>query len=114
MKYFLFTLAALGVAPLTFLLAVNVRWMRYVVFAIMLALCKFQSTAINFFSHEEYHGSARGMEVSLIYLFSIAILFAAKLKGRVKGFFPEGGYKIYALSFLLCLPSPDCSLLLGY
>ena len=105
MKYFLFTLAALGVAPLTFLLAANVRWMRYVVFAIMLSLWKYQSTAINFFSHEEYHGSARGMEVSLIYLASMAILFAAKLKGTVKGFFPEGGYKIYALYFLLCLPS---------
>lgn len=105
MKYFLFTLAALGVAPLTFLLAVNTRLMRYAVYAIMVSLWQYQSTAINFLSHEDYHGSARGMEVSLIYLLALALLLAGVFKGTVKKFLPETGYKLYALYFLLCLPS---------
>ena len=105
MKYALFTIAALGVPPLAFLLAANTRLMRYVVMAIMVSLWQYQSTAINFLSHEDYHGSARGMEVSLIYLLALALLLAGVFKGKVKKFLPETGYKLYALYFLLCLPS---------
>ena len=105
MKYFLFALTAFGVPPLTYLLTTNTRLMRYVVYAIMLALCKFQSTAINFFSHEDYHGSARGMEVSLIYLLSLTFIFVGIAKGKLRRIFPEAGYRLYALYFLLCLPS---------
>ena len=105
MKYFAFTVAALGMIPLTFLLALNGRWMRYVIVVIMAALCLYQSTAINFFSHEEYFGSARGMEVSLIHLLSMAVLGVGVLKNKINGLLPETGYRLYALYFLICLPS---------
>ena len=72
MKYAVFAIAALGVPPLAFLLYLNRRWMRYVVWGMVAALCLYQGTAINFFSFEEYRGSSRGMEVSVIYLFAAA------------------------------------------
>ena len=73
MKYALFTIAALGVFPLSALLFIRSRWMRYVVWAMAAAMFAWQGTAINFLSHEEYRGSARGMEVSLLYLLSFAL-----------------------------------------
>ena len=105
MKYVVFTFAALGVPPLALLLWCNLRWARYVVWGMLATLCVFQSTAINFFSHEEYTGSARGMEVGLIHLLAVAILIALTLKRKVQGWLPEWGFRIYVVYFLLCLPS---------
>ena len=89
MKYVVFTFAALGVPPLALLLWCNLRWARYVVWGMLATLCVFQSTAINFFSHEEYTGSARGMEVGLIHLLAVAILIALTLKRKVQGWLPD-------------------------
>ena len=105
MKYAVFSLAALGTIPLALLLALNLRWMRHAFWVMVAAMCLYQQTAINFFSHEFYHGSARGMEVSLIYLLAFAILAALALLGRTKGLLSDGGARLYALYFLLCLPS---------
>ena len=66
MKYFVFTLAALGVPPLALVLFINRRWMKYAVWAMIGALAVYQNTAINFFSYEHYRGSSRGMEVSVV------------------------------------------------
>ena len=130
MKYLVFMVAALGVFPLSVLLLLDGRWMRYVFFGIAASICLYQSTAINFFSHEEYRGTALGMEVSLVHLLSLALLIALLVRGRFKGWdpdsgfrgsfatlfstmllrrfwgwFPEGGLRLYLLYFLLCLPS---------
>ena len=74
MKYLIFTIALLGVPPLTFLLHLNQRWLKYMFWLMVMAMCLYISTSINFFSNETYRGSARGMEVSFIHLLSIAVL----------------------------------------
>ena len=105
MKYFVFSIAALGVPPLACLLALNSKWSKYVIWGMLVALCFYQGTAINFFSHEGYRGTARGMEVSIIYLFAAALLMVSAIKFRFPGLFPTTGSKLYLLYFLLCLPS---------
>lgn len=105
MKYVIFFAAALGVPPLAFLLYINQRWMKYAFFGMIAAMCLYQATAINFFSHEFYPGTARGMEVSLVHLLSFGLLAALALRGGVKKMFPECGYKLYLIYFLVCLPS---------
>ena len=105
MKYVVFTFAALGVPPLAFLLYLNRRWMKYAFWAMCAALCFYSSFKLNFFSHDWYRGSSRGMEVSVIYLLSLAVILAHILRRRFSGFVPEWGCRLYILYFLLCLPS---------
>jgi len=105
MKYAVFAIVAIGVIPLAALLTFNVRWMKYAFWGVVVAMCLYQQTAINFFSHESYRGSSRGMEVSLIYLLALAILLALAVLGRARGILSDGGVKLYVLYFLLCLPS---------
>ena len=62
MKYVVFTIAALGVPPLAFVLFIYRGLVKYVVWAMFGALCLYIPTSINFFSNETYRGSARGME----------------------------------------------------
>jgi len=105
MKYAVFAIAALGTIPLAAVMSVNVRWMKHVFWVMVAAMCLYQQTAINFFSNEFYRGSARGMEVSLLYLLAFAILAALALRGKAKGLLSDGGARLYVLYFLLCLPS---------
>ncbi len=105
MKYAVFSVAALGVFPMAVLMSVNRRWMKYAIWAMMMALCLYQSTAINFFSFEEYRGSARGMEVSLVFLMAFALTLASVIRSTFPGFLPSVGIKLYVVYFLLCLPS---------
>lgn len=105
MKYFVFTFAALGVPPLAFLLFMNKRWQKYAFWAMMAAMVFYNATSINFLSEEQYPGSSRGMEVSVIHLFAFAILISLKLQGKIKRLIPETGFGLYLIYFLLCLPS---------
>ncbi len=105
MKYVVFAFAALGVPPLAFLLCQNRWWMKYVFWGMVVAMCLYQDTSINFFSHEQYPGTSRGMEVSLIYLLDIAMLVAMAFRGRVGKLVPDGGSRHFVFYFLLCLPS---------
>ena len=105
MKYAIFFLALLGVLPLSAVLSLNRSWMKYAVWAMVGALVVYQATAINFFSHEDYRGSSRGMEVSVAYLMSLALLIAAALKRRMPKFVPSPGAWLFVVYFLLCLPS---------
>ena len=105
MKYIVFCIAAAGVPPLAFLLYMNRWWFKYVFWEIVVVMCFYNSTAINFFSHEEYRGSSRGMEVSLIYLLSFAMLGAFALRKRLRSLVPETGFGLFIIYFLLCLPS---------
>ena len=105
MKYIVFTFAALGVPPLAFMLFLNRRWMKYAVWAMIAALTAYHGTAINFFSHEEYRGSARGMEVSVVYLIAVALILAAALRLKMPKIVPSTGACLFVVYFLLCLPS---------
>ena len=105
MKYAVFTIAALGVPPLAVLLSMNRAWLKYAVWAMIGALAVYQSTAINFFSYEQYRGSSRGMEISVVYLFAAALLIASAVKRKMPKLVPSWGAAIYLAYFALCLPS---------
>lgn len=101
----MFIVAALGVPPFAFVLSQNKRWIRYAFVGIIVAMCMYINTSINFYSHEHYRGSARGMEVSLAHLMAWAVIGALMISGKFKKWVPETGYVLYIIYFLLCLPS---------
>ncbi len=105
MKYLIFCIAALGVLPLGYILTLNRKYMRYAVYAVILPVMMFHQVSINFFSHETYRGTSRGMEVSLVYLIAAAMLTAMLILFRKKPLFPDTGSKIFLVYFLLCIPS---------
>ena len=105
MKYAVFAIAMMGVPPLAFIISLNRSWMKYAVWAMIAALAVYQATSINFFSHEEYRGTSRGMEVSVIYLFAAAMLMTAAIKHRLPKLVPSAGAALFVGYFLLCLPS---------
>ena len=74
MKYLIFLIAFLGVLPLGYILTMNRKYMHYAFFAVSLPVMMFNQVSINFFSHETYRGTSRGMEVSLVYLIAFAMI----------------------------------------
>ncbi len=105
MKYLLFFIAFMGILPLGYMLTLNRKYMRYAFLAVLLPVMAFNQVSINFFSHETYRGTSRGMEVSLVYLIAAAMLFGMWMLYRKKPLTPGAGSKIYWVYFLLCLPS---------
>ena len=105
MKYAVFFLALLAMPPYGVALSLNRRWMKYAVWGMIGALAVYQGTAINFFSYEEYRGSSRGMEVSIVYLLAFALLVAAAFRHSLPKLIPSFGAFLYVTYFLLCLPS---------
>ena len=105
MKYAVFAIAALGVPPLAIILSMNRAWLKYAIWAMIGALAVYQNTAINFFSHEHYRGTSRGMEVSVVYLLAAALMIASAVKRKMPGLVPSWGAAVYLLYFALCLPS---------
>ena len=105
MKYAVFALAATGIPPLTLLLCLNPWWTRHAFWGMVVVMLIYQGTSINFFSYEGYRGSARGMEVSLIYLLDAAILASLVIRDKVRKALPDTGAKLYVVYFLLCMPS---------
>ncbi|MBR6021587.1 MAG: O-antigen ligase family protein [Kiritimatiellae bacterium] len=105
MKYVVFFAALAGVPALAWLLAMDRRCIRWAFFGMVAGLCFDNQTSVNFLSNEMYKGSARGMEVSLVHLLALAVLLALGLRGKWQRLLPEGGIRIYAVYFLMCLPS---------
>ena len=106
MKYLVFLIALFGVLPLGYMLTLNRKYMQYAIWAVILPVMAFNQVSINFFSHETYRGTSRGMEVSLVYLAALAILVGILiLHHQKKSFFPDKGSKFYLLYFLLSIPS---------
>ena len=105
MKYLIFIIAFMGVLPLGYILSLNRKYMRYAFLAVLLPVMAFNQVSINFFSHETYRGTSRGMEVSLVYLIALAMLTGMWIMYRKKPLLPDAGSKIYWIYFLLCLPS---------
>lgn len=104
-KYVVFFVAMLGMPALAFILMLNRRWLKWVYWGMAAALCVYIPTSINFFSHERYRGSSRGMEVSVLHLLACAALGSLALRGKKVQWFPDWGSRIYLVYFLLCLPS---------
>lgn len=105
MKYLLFTVAVIGVFPATAILLRDRRLVRWGIWGVILPLCLFNAMSINFFSHESYRGTSRGMEVSIIYIAAVTLLFVFSiLRGPLK-LMPEFGSRIYFVYFLLNIPS---------
>ena len=105
MKYLIFAIAFIGVLPLGYMLTLNSKFMRYAFYAVSLPVMLFNQVSINFFSHETYRGTSRGMEVSLVYLIALAMCLGMLILYRKKPLFPDVGSKIYLTYFLLCIPS---------
>lgn len=105
MKYLMFCIALLGVLPIGYILIINRKYMRWAVLAVILPVMMFHQVSINFFSHETYRGTSRGMEVSLVYLAAVAMIVGMWMLFRKKPVFPDIGSKIYLVYFLLCIPS---------
>ena len=74
MKYLIFLIAFMGILPLGYILTLNRKYMQWAIFAVILPVMAFNQVSINFFSHETYRGTSRGMEVSLVYLLAAAML----------------------------------------
>ena len=84
---------------------VNRRALRWLAMAIPLPMMAWTSLAVMLISCEHYRGSTRGMEVSLAYLLSFAMLVALSIR-RARGWFlPDWGAVFFFLYWLLSLPS---------
>lgn len=94
MKYFLFAIALVGMIPLGVVASLNRKLVGAVVFCIFLPALIFNATALNFFSDEFYRGTARGMEVSFIYLLSLAVIIALALRRSLAPLLPGWGGRI--------------------
>lgn len=105
MKYLFFGAAVAGIAPAVMLMICDRRWVRWFAFALTLPFLMFNATAINFFSHETYRGTSRGMEISLIYIIALSILLALPLLGRRIRFVPDAGSFLYLCYFICSMPS---------
>ncbi|MBR4674965.1 MAG: O-antigen ligase family protein [Victivallales bacterium] len=100
MKYLFFFTAVLGIVPGTLFLICFRRYTRWAVFGLFLPLLMFNSTAINFFSHETYRGTSRGMEISLVYFVALILLLTLTFFNGYQRLFPEMGSKLYLCYFL--------------
>ena len=84
---------------------VNRKALRWLALAIPLPMMKWPSFAVMLFSAELYRGTCRGMEISLCYLLSFAMMVALAFR-RVKGrFLPDWGAVFFFLYWLLSIPS---------
>ena len=90
----------LGVAA-----GLNRRLLRWVAILIPIPMMKWPSLAVMLFSSEFYRGTARGMEVSLTYLLSFAMMVALAFKRKGGKFLPDWGAVFFFLYWLLSLPS---------
>ena len=105
MKYLFFTLTVMCTVPALVFLLNDRKLIRWSVCALVLPLSIFNQTAINFFSEEKYRGSARGMEVSLVYIAALTLLMVFTVLHGKRKLLPEAGTRIYLIYFLFCLPS---------
>ena len=104
-KYIIFTMAFLAIVPVTMFLVCQRFLIRWTVLGLLLPVLIFNSSAINFYSHEFYRGTSRGVEISIIYLVAVVLLLTVwLLKGRIR-ILPDWGSVLYLLYFLLSLPS---------
>ena len=69
------------VIPASIYAAMDRRRLTIAIFLMMFIPVFFDATAVNFFSMEQYRGTARGMEISVIYLAALAVCLGLALSG---------------------------------
>jgi len=105
LKYIFFSASIIGIIPAVFLLLCYRHWMRWcALFMIMLQLV-FERTSITFFSHDDYRGTSRGWEISLIYIIAVIIMLTFIVRCKTMKLFPDIGAWIYLLYGLWSLLS---------
>jgi len=117
MKYLFFATAVLGIVPMTIFMVCYRRFIRWGMLGLILPLCIYNTTAINFFSNalvavggktimaEGYRGTSRGLEISLVYIVAAALLLAFFILRGQRRICPDWGSRLYALYFILSIPS---------
>ena len=105
MKYLFFAAALMSILPGTVALLCERAWLRWAMLGLTVPLLMFNGTAINFFSNEFYRGTARGMEISVIYIVAVTILLTLTILKGPRKLFPDWGSRLYLCYFLCCLPS---------
>ena len=105
MKYLFFFAAIAGIAPAVLLMICDRRWIRWFTLGLTLPLIMFNASAINFFSHETYRGTSRGMEISIIYITAFSLLLGLSLLGKKIRYIPDAGSFLYLCYFLCSIPS---------
>ena len=81
LKFLVFFFFLMMVIPGSFFAAMDRRLLTAAIFLMMFTPVLFDSTAVNFFSMEDYRGTARGMEISAVYLAALVVCFALLLSG---------------------------------
>jgi O-antigen ligase len=104
-KYAVFWAVLAATPALAWVLALSKRWIRWAFYGMLGGLALYEETSISFLSNEFYRGTSRGMEVSILYILALAVVLALALRGKRQPPFPEAGIRLYAVYFLLCLPS---------
>lgn len=105
MKYLVFSIAILGILPAVMLLFFDKRFIRYAMLGVFLPIIWFDSTALNFLSHQTYKGTSRGMEISLCYIVAFIIMITLTLIKGIRWPLPAWGFFLYLLYILMSLPS---------
>lgn len=106
LKYVIFFGVLVFGVPVGYFMALRYKWVEKVVFFLALFFtCRLQET-INFFSHEHYRGTSRGMEVTLVDLAVLVLLLLVIKRRRKKRitWYPVGT-TLYALYFFFTLLS---------
>ena len=99
MKYAIFYMALAMAIPLAIACSTSKRFLRWAVMLMFLPIALYNETAINFWSEETYRGTARGMEISLIYIIALIVVIAITFKGKLRNPFADWGLVIYLLYF---------------
>lgn len=89
-KHIVFFMALFFSLPLGYLLSLDRRLLRATFFVMMLVPLGFETTSINFYPDEFYRGTARGIEISLMYILCISALLAMFLRGVKIRFYAKG------------------------
>ena len=105
MKYLFFAAAVIGILPMTVFLICDRKMIRLSVLGLILPQLAFDSTAINFFSHETYRGTSRGLEISLVYIMAAILLLSFTILRGQRKICPDWGSRIYIAYFVMCVPS---------
>ncbi len=100
LKYIIFAITLLAMIPAVAAMLFDKRLIRFAMLVLLVPLLQFNGTAINFLSMENYHGTSRGMEVSLCYIIAWVVIVVIILRGGFKLHLPTVGGFLFFLYFM--------------
>lgn len=110
MKYALFALALAGSIPLAAVCSLSKKYIARLMGLVFVVVLCFDGTAVNFISYEFYRGTSRGLEVSLAYILSFAVLLSVALASFLRpvkrtSLFASPGTWLFLAYFAWCAVS---------